>query len=146
MVDPSTPRGSNVVAPLYPIGCQLRLSQLPPNLTVFAVGQKNTSRLPINRATAVTQIRCGDDLGSAKFVAIGSAPSRSSACIVTAKLICRIFEPHLIDCDLPLALAKAGNSIPARIAIMAMTTSNSISVNALSPRLFIAWPNATSAR
>ena len=143
---PSTPRGSNVVAPLYPIGCQLRASQSPPNLAVFAVGQRNTSRLPINRATAVTQIRCGDDLGSAKFVAIGNAPSRSSACIVTARLICRIFEAHLIDCDLLLALAKAGSSIPARIAMMAMTTSNSISVKALSFRRFIACPGATSAR
>ena len=52
------------------------------------------------------------------------APAR----VVTARLICRIFQAHLIDCDLPLA--KAGSSIPARIAMMAMTTSNSISVKA----------------
>jgi hypothetical protein len=30
---------------------------------------------------------------------------------------------------LPLALAKAGKSMPAKIAMMAITTSNSISVN-----------------
>jgi len=70
------------------------------------------------------------------------APAR----VVTARLICRIFQAHLIDCDLPLALAKAGSSIPARIAMMAMTTSNSISVKALSFRRFIACPGATSAR
>ena len=100
----------------------------------------------MNRASAVTQTRCGDDSGSAKFVAIGKAPSRSSACIVTARLICRMFGAHLIDCDLALGLAKAGNSIPARSAMTAMTTSSSINVNALSHRFFIAWPSATSAR
>jgi hypothetical protein len=37
---------------------------------------------------------------------------------------------HSVRCALSLALAKAGNSIAARIAIMAMTTSNSINVKA----------------
>ena len=35
---------------------------------------------------------------------------------------------QLIPVALPLALAKAGRSKPARIAIIAITTSNSISV------------------
>src|SRR5256885_15404206 len=35
---------------------------------------------------------------------------------------------HKIPCALVLALAKAGNSNPARIAMIAMTTNNSISV------------------
>lgn len=37
-----------------------------------------------------------------------------------------------------LALAKAGNSIAARIAMIAITTSNSIKVNALLPPEFTA--------
>src|SRR6266516_3561215 len=36
-----------------------------------------------------------------------------------------------MDCALDLALANAGNSRPARIAMMAMTTRSSMSVNAL---------------
>jgi len=35
-----------------------------------------------------------------------------------------------MPCALAFALAKAGNSIPAKMAMMAITTSNSISVNA----------------
>src|SRR5205085_459045 len=38
---------------------------------------------------------------------------------------------HWIPCALHLARAKAGRSMAARIAIMAMTTSNSINVNPL---------------
>ena len=36
-----------------------------------------------------------------------------------------------MDCALALAFDSAGKSIPARIAIMAMTTNSSINVNAL---------------
>src|SRR5713101_6852295 len=36
-----------------------------------------------------------------------------------------------MDCALALALANAGDSMPARIAMMAMTTSSSMSVNPL---------------
>ena len=61
-----------------------------------------------------------------------------------AGLICRTFEAHLIYYDLPLA--KAGGSILTRITMMAMSTSNSIRVKALSFRRFIACPGATSAR
>jgi hypothetical protein len=36
---------------------------------------------------------------------------------------------HLIPCALALALAKAGKSMLAKMAIIAITTSNSIKVN-----------------
>jgi hypothetical protein len=36
---------------------------------------------------------------------------------------------HWMPCALDFALDKAGNSMAAKIAIMAMTTSNSINVN-----------------
>ncbi len=42
-----------------------------------------------------------------------------------------MLELHLICLALEEALLRAGRSIAARIAIMAMTTSNSISVKAL---------------
>ena len=42
---------------------------------------------------------------------------------------CILFK-HLIDCAFCLAADKAGSSIAARIAIMAITTNNSINVNA----------------
>src|SRR5258708_27130528 len=41
---------------------------------------------------------------------------------------------------LALALAKAGRSNPARMAIMAMTTSNSIKVKARHPGRLSDWP------
>src|SRR5688572_5172911 len=44
--------------------------------------------------------------------------------------ICRSLFRHLVWCALAFARAKAGNSIDARIAMMAMTTSSSIKVNA----------------
>ena len=40
---------------------------------------------------------------------------------------------HLTVWAFCLAVAKAGRSIPAKIAMMAMTTSNSIKVKALEP-------------
>jgi hypothetical protein len=42
---------------------------------------------------------------------------------------------HWIALALAFAWARVGNSKPARIAMMAMTTSNSIKVNALLPAL-----------
>lgn len=42
---------------------------------------------------------------------------------------CFKFDVHLIDRALALAEFKAGNSMLARIAIIAITTNNSISVN-----------------
>jgi hypothetical protein len=44
---------------------------------------------------------------------------------------------------LALALASAGSSIPARMAMMAMTTSNSMSVKALETKRSIAAKTGT---
>src|SRR5438093_11682513 len=48
---------------------------------------------------------------------------------------------HWMPCALVLAFASAGKSNPARIAMMAMTTSNSIKVKPLSEKgfAFIDW-------
>src|SRR5665213_4416392 len=50
--------------------------------------------------------------------------------MVNARAICFSLFKQKVCCALLLALAKAGSSIAARMAIMAMTTSNSMSVNA----------------
>jgi hypothetical protein len=47
---------------------------------------------------------------------------------------CRRLLVQLIRCALFLALASAGNNIPARIAIMAITTRSSIKVKPLDLR------------
>ncbi len=47
---------------------------------------------------------------------------------------------HLARMALSLALAKAGRSIAARIAMMAITTNNSINVNPLPGRCLSALP------
>src|SRR5438046_9363135 len=52
-----------------------------------------------------------------------------------ARLICLRLLRHLVWIALALARERAGRSIAARIAMIAMTTSNSISVNART-RLF----------
>ena len=46
-----------------------------------------------------------------------------------AKPICLSWLVHEIDCAFSRAFARAGNSIDAKMAMMAMTTSNSMSVN-----------------
>ncbi len=48
---------------------------------------------------------------------------------------CLLLFMHEMPCALVLALARAGNNMPAKMAIMAITTSNSIRVKP--PRL--AW-------
>src|SRR5213593_4557416 len=51
-----------------------------------------------------------------------------------------MFEAHLTVWAFPLALPKAGKSSPARIAMMAITTSNSINVKpAEQSRLAVAF-------
>src|SRR2546430_2313226 len=55
----------------------------------------------------------------------------SSVYMRQAMASCRWLFMHWIPCALHLARAKAGRSMAARIAIMAMTTSNSINVNPL---------------
>src|SRR5687768_11711663 len=47
----------------------------------------------------------------------------------TANPICLRLDKHLVDTARALALAKAGSNMPARIAMMAITTSSSIRVN-----------------
>lgn len=46
-----------------------------------------------------------------------------------AKVICFVLLMHLMPCALIFALESAGNNIAARIAMIAITTSNSIKVN-----------------
>src|SRR6185503_11490025 len=63
-----------------------------------------------------------------------AAPTRrsfqSSEYIRQANINCLLLFRHMMPCALALALDKAGNSNAARIAMMAMTTSNSINVKA----------------
>src|SRR2546426_301881 len=54
----------------------------------------------------------------------------SSAYIIHDSPSCLRLAIHLIPCALVLALARAGRSMLARIAIIAITTSSSIKVNA----------------
>src|SRR2546425_5151482 len=60
----------------------------------------------------------------------GSRSLKLSAYMATPKPSCLRLLVQLIRCALFLVLAKAGKSRAARIAMMAMTTSNSISVKA----------------
>src|SRR6266542_2420784 len=53
----------------------------------------------------------------------------SSAYMAHASCSCRTLLRHATPCAFALALLNAGNSIEARIAMMAMTTSNSMRVN-----------------
>src|SRR5216117_866125 len=46
-----------------------------------------------------------------------------------ASINCLLLLRHLMPCALVFDLASAGSSIEARMAMMAMTTSNSINVN-----------------
>src|SRR6516225_1173276 len=54
--------------------------------------------------------------------------SLSPLYICQASISCLVLFMHRMPCALVLALARAGNSIPARIAMIAITTSNSIKV------------------
>jgi hypothetical protein len=56
--------------------------------------------------------------------------------------ICRKLLAHATRLALSFAFASAGNSIAARIAMMAMTTSNSIKVKARRFGVFRAWQTA----
>ena len=59
-----------------------------------------------------------------------------------ASICCFTLFKHRMALPLAFALAKAGNSIPAKIAMMAMTTSSSIRVNAL--RRSVTWVDMAS--
>src|SRR5664279_57562 len=63
----------------------------------------------------------------------GSLSLLSSGYILQASMICFSLLRHMIPSALVLALASAGSRRAARIAMMAMTTSSSISVNARDP-------------
>ena len=54
-----------------------------------------------------------------------------------ARQNCRMLFKQAAPCALFLALARAGSSSAARIAMIAMTTSSSISVNAFFRLVFI---------
>src|SRR6266850_4434131 len=60
----------------------------------------------------------------------GNFPSLLSAHSRMANPICLWLLAHVIRSALAFDRLRAGNNIPARIAMMAMTTSNSINVNA----------------
>src|SRR4051812_1983666 len=55
-------------------------------------------------------------------------PVKSSAYICVASPIWRRLLMHDVACPFCFALESAGNNIPARMAMIAMTTSNSIRV------------------
>src|SRR5438876_7973960 len=58
----------------------------------------------------------------------GTLSSLSFAYIVNANPHCFELERHVAACAFPFAFAKAGSNSAARIAIIAITTSSSISV------------------
>src|SRR5688500_18738418 len=59
---------------------------------------------------------------------------------------CLRLETHLIFCAFSLALASAGSSMLARMAMIAMTTSNSIRVKPRRARGFSPSPPSRSER
>jgi len=60
---------------------------------------------------------------------LGSLPSLSSGYIIQPVVSCLVLFIQWAPIAFCLALARAGKSIPARIAIIAITTRSSISVN-----------------
>ena len=69
-----------------------------------------------------------------------TAPSLPSAYRIQASWIWRKLFRQEMPCALALALARAGSSSAARMAIMAITTSNSMSVNALEDERLVFTP------
>jgi hypothetical protein len=62
---------------------------------------------------------------------MGSTSSQSWAYIANAKPICFAWDKQAAERACSLALEKTGKRMAARIAMIAMTTSNSIKVNPL---------------
>src|SRR5437762_5392904 len=60
--------------------------------------------------------------------------------MIAASAICFRLLTHLICWAFCLALLRAGRSMPARIAMMAITTRSSISVKPLTRDLRVVWP------
>jgi hypothetical protein len=63
--------------------------------------------------------------------------------MTVAWLQLRMLDKHRAACALAFALARAGRSIAARMAMMAITTSNSINVNAVAIFALFARPHAS---
>src|SRR2546430_1511098 len=80
--------------------------------------------------TKALAARAGRSHGQNAPVQSGNRSRLSSAYIRMASPSCLILLAHLIFIALDFALARAGNSSAARIAMMAMTTSSSMSVKA----------------
>ena len=68
--------------------------------------------------------------GVHQFGGDGKKSPLSPAYIMTARLICLVLLMQAMDSALSLALLNAGSNMAARIAMIAMTTSNSIKVKA----------------
>src|SRR5262245_24211554 len=65
---------------------------------------------------------------------VTSVPLKSSAYMFQARSSCFMLLRQRMPCALVLALASAGNNMLARMAIIAITTSNSINVKARTRR------------
>jgi hypothetical protein len=59
--------------------------------------------------------------------------------MIKAKPICLLLFMQDAACAFALAFAKAGNSIAAKMAMMAITTNSSISVNAVEQHFFVSF-------
>src|SRR5208283_3655253 len=68
------------------------------------------------------------------FALGGNLSLKSPWYIIQAVIFCLLLLMHWMACALCLALASAGSSIAARIAIMAITTNNSMRVKARAER------------
>src|SRR5512146_383658 len=74
----------------------------------------------------------------------GILSSQSSAYILKANPHCFMLFMQVIACALDLALERAGSSIAARMAMMAMTTSSSMSVKASKRERLAGWFSGTA--
>ena len=64
------------------------------------------------------------------MVGIGNASLLSPEYIVKPRAICFVLFKQAVACAFSFALLKAGSSMAAKMAMIAMTTSNSINVKA----------------
>src|SRR5437016_949450 len=72
----------------------------------------------------------GATIGTIVLPSSGTLSSKSSAYILNANPHCLLLLRQAVAWARALALERAGSSMAARIAIMAMTTRSSINVNA----------------
>jgi hypothetical protein len=64
--------------------------------------------------------------------------------MIKANPICLLLFIQEACCALALAFAKAGNSIAAKIAMIAITTNSSISVKAVKQQIFLSFIESNS--